>query len=215
MDRRGAKITEKHIRAYKNYVAKELGLIEKYSGKEAAFKNAPYLMKMYLHIAEHPEEYRVYDDGPGVTYYELEFVESVWTIRIKLMELAEKNDIPQEVLFIPRISIEGRYGQIINLRVIKIIRELFDKDEDDDFRKLRQYKAFHRSSKIAVWTEHSDEAVKLYTDLNKKFKVSKKDLIKKRLNLFDEEFARQQMMWMSEYIWIHNWVVEAYKNQNQ
>ncbi|TZF83916.1 hypothetical protein FW774_10695 [Pedobacter sp. BS3] len=208
-------ITEQYIIAYREFVNVELALTAQHNGEEYAKRMAPYYEGMYKHISQNPSEYIVFNDDCDVTYYEMEFIEAVEPIRERLFELAKQNNIPTEILFIPRVKIkEGFWGSIINRKVIKIVRQLFDEEQGEEYATLRQFKAFDRSSPINKWTTSKNGKNFLY-----EFQVSQgiraETLIRKRLYLFDKEFVRQQMMWMSEKIWLHNEVVTAYKKWEQ
>lgn len=204
-------ITKQYVKAYREFVTIELALTAQYNGEEYAKRMTPYYEGMYKHISQNPSEYIVFNDDCDVTYYEMEFVEAVEPIREKLLELAKQNSIPTEILFIPRVKIEeGFWDSIINRNVIKIVRQLFDEEQGEEYKMLRSFKAFDRKSAINKWTKSKNGKNFIF-----EFQVSQgiraESLIRKRLYLFDKEFVRQQMMWMSEKIWIHNEVIEAYK----
>lgn len=208
-------ITEQYIRAYREFVNVELALTAQYNGEEYAKRMTPYYEGMYKHISQNPSEYIVFNDDCDVTYYEMEFVEAVEPIRERLFELAKQNNIPTEILFIPRVKIEeGFWDSIINRNVIKIVRQLFDEEQGEEYATLRQFKAFDRKSPINKWTTSKNGKNFLY-----EFQVSQgiraETLIRKRLYLFDKEFVRQQMLRMSEKIWLHNEVITAYEKWEQ
>lgn len=203
-------ITEQYIKAYKDFVKVELSLTTQYNGQEYAKRIAPYYQGMYDHISQNPDDYIVFNHDCNVTYYEMEFVEAVEPIREKLFELAKQNGIPTQILFIPRVKIyEGFWGSIINLNVIKIVRQLFDETSGKEFETLRLFKAFDRNSLINKWVNSKNGKNFLF-----EFQVSQgiksEFLIRKRLYLFDKEFVRQQMLRMSEKIWIHKEVIAAF-----
>ncbi len=203
-------ITEEYIKAYQDFAKIELELTSQYNGKEYAKRMAPYYNGMVDHISKNPKEYMIFKES-GVPYYEMEFVEAVEPIRNELVKLANQNGIPSNILFIPRVKIkEGFWDSIININVIKIVRKLFDEATGTDFETLRQFKAFERYSPISKWIKSKNGKNFLY-----EFQVSdgirSELLIKKRLYLFDKEFVRQQMMWMSEQIWIHHEVINAFE----
>jgi len=208
-------IPTEYIRAYENFVNQELELIALHNGIEYAKRISPYYQKMYLNISNSPNDYMLFDDSP-VEYFEMEFAESVEPIRNELMSLAELNNIPSEILFIPRVKLaEGRWDSIINIHVTRMIRKLFDETSGEDFETLRLYKAFDRNGKVHRWTE-STNGVAFLREYQKQNGVLSKTLVKKLLYLFDDEFVRQQKLWMSKKIWIHNDVVRAFeqwKNQ--
>ncbi len=208
-------ITEQYIKAYREFVNVELSLTAQYNGEEYAKRMTPYYEGMYKHISQNPSEYIVFNDDSDVTYYEMEFVEAVEPIRVRLLELARQINIPTEILFIPRVKIEeGFWDSIINRNVIKIVRQLFDEEQDEEYATLRQFKAFDRKSPINKWTTSKNGKNFLY-----EFQVSQgiraETLIRKRLYLFDKEFVRQQMLRMSEKIWLHNEVITAYEKWEQ
>lgn len=208
-------ITEQYIKAYLEFVNVELALTAQYNGEEYAKRMTPYYEGMYKHISQNPNEYIVFNDDCDVTYYEMEFVEAVEPIRERLFELAKQNNIPTEILYIPRVKIEeGFWDSIINRNVIKIVRQLFDEEQDEEYATLRLFKAFDRKSPINKWTTSKNGKNFLY-----EFQVSQgiraETLIRKRLYLFDKEFVRQQMLRMSEKIWLHNEVVTAYEKWEQ
>lgn len=203
-------ITEEYIKAYQDFAKIELELTSQYSGKEYAKRMTPYYNGMVDHISKNPDEYMIFKES-GVPYYEMEFVEAVEPIRNELLKLANQNGIPSNILFIPRVKIkEGFWDSIININVIKIVRKLFDEATGTDFETLRQFKAFERYSSISKWIKSKNGRNFLF-----EFQVSEgirsELLIKKRLYLFDKEFVRQQMMWMSEQIWIHIEVIKAFE----
>jgi len=203
-------ITEKYVKAYNDFVKTEINLTVQYSGQEYAKRIAPYYQSMSAHIAQNTQDYIVFDES-NVTYFEMEFVEAVEPIRDRLLELAEKQEIPTNILFIPRVKIEeGFWDSIINVNVVRIVRQLFDEEKGEDFETLRQFKAFERGSSIDRWTKSKNGKNFLF-----EFQISQgirsEFLIKKRLYLFNKEFVRQQMMWMSRQIWIHIEVVQAYE----
>ena len=66
----------------------------------------------------------------------------------------KQNGIPTEILFIPRVKIEeGFWDIVINLNVIKIVRQLFDEATGEEFHTLRLFKAFDRNSSINKWVK--------------------------------------------------------------
>jgi len=204
-------ITEQYIKAYKDFVKVELSLTSQYNGQEYAKRIAPYYQSMYNHISQNPDDYIIFNHDCNVTYYEMEFVEAVEPIREKLFELAKQNEIPTEILFIPRVKIEeGFWGSIINSNVIKIVRQLFDEAPGEEFETLRLFRAFDRNSLIKKWVNSKNGKNFLF-----EFQVSQgiksEFLIRKRLYLFDKEFVRQQMLRMSEKIWIHKEVITAFE----
>jgi hypothetical protein len=141
-------ITEQYINAYGDFVKAELSLTSQYNGEEYAKRIAPYYQGMYNSISQNPNDYIPFNADCNVTYYEMEFVEAVEPIRERLLELAKQNGIPTEILFIPRVKIEqGFWASVINLNVIKIVRQLFDETSGEEFETLRLFKAFGRSSK--------------------------------------------------------------------
>jgi hypothetical protein len=207
-------IPENYIRVYENFVSKELEVIALHNGSEYAKRISSYYNKMYLNIANSPRDYMLFDDSP-VEYFELEFAESVEPIRDVLMSLAELNNVPSEILFIPRVKIaEGRWDSIINIHVTKLIRQLFDETAGEDFETLRLYKAFDRYGKVHGWTE-SASGISFLRDYQKQKGIPSKTMIKKLLYLFDDEFVRQQKLWMSKKIWIHNDVILAFEQWNK
>ena len=116
---------------------------------------------MYRHISNNYKDYIPFNDSCGVTYYEMEFVESVEPIRDRLLVLAKKNEIPTEILFIPRVKIEeGFWDSIINISVFKNCTTTFDEEEGDDYATLRQFKAFDRKSSINKW--NTSKMVKIF-----------------------------------------------------
>lgn len=204
-------ITEQYIKAYQNFIKVELSLTSQYNGQEYAKRIAPYYEGMYRHISLNPNDYIPFNDDCGVTYYEMEFVEAVEPIRELLFDLAKNNNIPTEILFIPRVKIEeGFWDSIINFNVIKIVRQLFDEATGEEFETLRLFKAFDRNSSINKWVKSKNGKNFLF-----EFQVSQgirsEFLIRKRLYLFDKEFVRQQMLRMSEKIWIHKEVIAAFE----
>lgn len=203
-------ITEKYVNAYQHFLKEELSLAQQYSGQEYARRIAPYYQGMIAHITENYNDYILFNES-NVTYYELEFVETVEPIRDKLFELAKANDLPYFLLFIPRIKIEdGYWDRVINLRTAKIIRQLFDEGTGEDFETLKKFKAYDRNSQINRWIKSKNGKNFLF-----EFQVSEgirpELIVKRRLYLFDKEFVRQQMQWMSEKIWIHKEVVIAFE----
>jgi len=207
-------ISEQYIGAYSKFVTQELELISLHNGVEYAKRIAPYYHQMYAHIANNPHEYIIFTES-SVTHFEMEIAESVEPIRNVLLPLAELNRVPSEVLFIPRVKIsEGLWDSIINIHVTKLIRQLFDETSGEDFETLRLYKPFDRNGKIHRWTE-STSGIYFLREYQKQTGIQSKSLIKKLLYLFDNEFVRQQKMWMSEKIWIHKDVILAYENREQ
>jgi len=205
-------ISEEYIRAYESFVSQELELIALHNGSEYAKRISPYYNRMYQNIANSPSDYVLFDESP-VEYFEMEFAESVEPIRNVLMSLAEINKVPSEILFIPRVKIaEGFWDSIINIHVIKLIRQLFDETSGEDFETLRSYKAFDRNGKIHRWTD-STKGISFLHECQKQRGIQSKTLVKKLLYLFDDEFVRQQKMWMSKKIWIHNDVIRAFEQR--
>lgn len=204
-------IQEKYFKAYNSFIDEELKLSVRYNGFEYTKRLRPYYRKMREYIQTHKSEFILFKDSK-VKHYEMEFVESVDKIRNKLLNLAELNNIPKEILFIPRARIEEeeKWEKIINIKVEKLIRLVFDKSNEPDFETLRLYNAYERNSPIARWTARKNGKNFLF-----EFQVSEgirsEFLIKKRLYLFDNEFVRQQMMWMSQMVWIHKEVEKAYQ----
>jgi hypothetical protein len=203
-------ISEEYVRAYENFVTQELELIAQHNGSEYAKRITPYYNKMYSNIANSPTNYMLFDESP-VEYFEMEFAESVEPIRNVLMSLAEINNVPSEILFIPRVKLaDGVWDSIINIQVVRLIRQLFDETVGEDFETLRLYKAFDRNGKIHRWTE-STNGYSFFREYQKQTGIQSKTLVKKLLYLFDDEFVRQQKMWMSKKIWIHNDVIHAFE----
>lgn len=200
----------KYFQAYNRFIDEEIKLSAQYNGFEYAKRISPYYKRMGEYIQNHKDEFILFKNS-NVKYYELEFVETVEDIRDKLLVLAEQNNIPKEILFIPKVKIEeGVWEQIISTKVENLIRQLFDDTEEPEFETLRLYNAYERSSPIARWTSRKNGKNFLF-----EFQVSEgirpELLIKKRLYLFDNEFIRQQMMWMSQMVWIHREVEKAYQ----
>jgi very-short-patch-repair endonuclease len=203
-------ITEQYIKAYKDFVKIELSLTSQYNGQEYVKRLAPYYQDMYNHISQNPEDYIIFNHYCNVTYYEMEFVEAVEPIREKLFDLAKQYGIPIQILFIPRVKIdEDFWGSIINLNVIKIVRQLFDEATGEEFETLRLFKAFDRNSLINKWV-NSKSGKNFLFEFQVSQGIKSEFLIKKRLYLFDKEFVRQQMLRMSEKIWIHKEVIAAF-----
>ncbi len=207
-------ISKEYIQAYKNFITKEINLTRTYKGDEYANRIAPYYLKMYQHISNNHLDYTVSKKSP-VTYFEMEFAESVEPIRNVLLNLAKQSNIPTETLFVPRVKINNDlWDSIIHNDVSTLIRNLFDQTEGEDFETLRLYRAFERYSPIVKWTKSKNGKNFLY-----EFQVTQgirsEFLIKKRLYLFDNEFVRQQMMWMSEQIWIHQEIISAFNKWEQ
>ena len=204
-------IPEKYIIAYQEFEKIELELASQWSGVEYAKRLAPYYETMVSHISTFPEEYILFADC-GLPHYEMEFAEAVEPIRDELFRLAKENEIPENILFIPMVKIDdGTWHKIINIRVVKIIRQLFDETPGEDFETLRLYKGFHRRDRIHKWL-NSQAGTNVVQEIIRSSGVKYKDLIKKRLNIFDKEFARQQMMWMSKFTWIHVELASAYRD---
>ena len=203
-------IDKEYVSAYKNFVNEEIKLSAQYKGTEYAKRIEPYYNKMYGLIESEQANFSIFKNST-VTYYEMEFAESVEPIREKVIELARLNNIPIEILFIPRVKInEDLWDQIIHCDTEKIIRKTFDETQQEDFETLRLYKGFDRYHSIIKWSKSKNGKNFLY-----EFQVSQgirpESLIKKRLYLFNSEFVRQQMMWMSEKIWVHQVVIDAFE----
>lgn len=203
-------ITEEYINSYRKFVEQEIQLTAQYNGNEYAKRIEPYYRKMYELISKDQSNYIIFKSS-SVTYYEMEFAETVEPIREKILELAQKENIPIEILFIPRVKVNGNlWDQIIHKNVERIIRTTFDQTDEEDFKTLRLYEGLDRYHSIIKWSKSKNGKNFLY-----EFQVSQgirsEFLIKKRLYLFNREFVRQQMMWMSEKIWVHQVVIEAFK----
>lgn len=160
-------------------------------------------------VKEKPEDFIRFEES-GVEFMELKFAEAIPEIKDRLYQLAIENNISQDIIFIPRTKIkEGFWDNIINIKVADLIRQIYDLAENDEFATMRQFKILDRGSPISRW---------LYTKFGKNFLyeyqisegIRAETLVRKRLYLFNNEFVRQQMMWMSESIWIHKVVVEAF-----
>lgn len=208
-------ITKEYIEAYNNFVTRELSLISQYRGVDQAQSVAPYYKEMCRYISKNPDEFIIFNSACGVSFHEMEFAESVEPIRERLLELAKQNNISKEVLFIPKVKIgEGFWDRIINKNVIKIVRQLFDEETGEEYMTLRQYKSFDRTNPLNKWLKTKNGKNFLF-----EFQVSQgvraEVLIRKRLHLFNREFIRQQMMWMSEKSWIHNEVIAAFQKWEQ
>jgi hypothetical protein len=202
-------IPEKYVTAYKNFVEEEISLNAKYNGEVYAAKLAPYYQKMIAHIEANVEEYVIFDKS-SVKFWELEFAEYVVPIREKLLKLAVDQHIPMQTLFIPRVKIEGdKWDRVIFKGVVKLVRQVYDESDEDDFSILRRYLPTSRSSKLYFWTENI-AGKKAIAAISNQTGLKSKELVVKQLKLFNNDFVKQQMQWMSREIWIHKELSAAY-----
>ena len=204
-------IPDNYIPALEKFTVEEVKIIKLYPGITKFYKPDGYYEKMYRYISTNPEQFILFKDS-NVSFIEMEFAESVKTIKDKLYSLANENHIPNEVLFVPRIKIaDGYWESIIHIKVAELVRNLFDNESDEDFQTLRLYKVIERKSSINKWTKTKNGKNFLF-----EFQVSEgvrqEALIKKRLYLFDRDFVYKQMMYMSTKIWMHIVVIEAFEN---
>ena len=185
-------------------------MIKLYPGVEKFKKPDGYYEKMYQYVSSNPQEFILFKDS-GANHIEMEFAESVKKINDKLISSANENKIPREVLFIPRIKIaDGQWESIIHIKVAELVRNIFDNEPDEEFQTLRLYKIIDRKSSIDKWIKTKNGKNFLF-----EFQVSEgirqESLIRKRLYLFDRNFVYKQMMYMSNKIWVHKVVIEAFE----
>ena len=204
-------IPDNYIPALKSFVVEEVKMIKAYPGIGKFYKPDGYYETMYDYVSAKLEEFILFKKS-GVNFIEMEFAESVKKIKDKLISLAGTNNIPYEILFIPRIKITERHWEsIIHNKVAELIRIIFDNETDEDFQTLRLYKLIERNSPLARWTKSKNGRNFLF-----EFQISEgvrqESLIKKRLYLFDRSFVYAQMQYTSSKIWIHKVVVEAFQN---
>ena len=189
----------------------EVAMIKQYPRIAKFYKPYGYYEKMYHYISTNPDQFILFKDS-NVIAIEMEFAESVKKIKDKLYSLANKNHIPNEVIFVPRIKITtGYWESIIHIKVAELVRNLFDNESDEDFQTLRLYKVIERESPIDKWAKTKNGKNFLF-----EFQVSEgvrqEALIKKRLYLFDRNFVYKQIMYMSTKVWMHRVVIEAFAN---
>ena len=139
------------IEALKFFVTEEVRLIKKHNGQEKGENADIYFNKMYQYVSAHPEEFVQFDDS-GVSFLENEFAERVKAIRQKIVHFSSHNNIPAEVLFIPRLKINKRFrNSFIHVKIAEYIRHLFDHENDENFNTLRVFMPISRKSEVNKW----------------------------------------------------------------
>lgn len=203
-------ITKEYISAYDNFVKEELGLIKTYSDLETYDKFKFLYTEMNRNISTNPKDFINFSDS-SVTYYELEFTERVAFLRDKLAELAIKNSIPLEILWIPRVKIhQNLWDSIISIRVAKLVRQIFDEETHPDLATYRLYEPVDRTDGIFKWLKTKNGKNFLY-EFQVSMGIKSEALIKKLFYLFDRDFVYVQKLYMSNKTWLHKEVIEAYK----
>lgn len=203
-------ITKEYILAYDNFVIEELGLIKTYSDLDTYNKFKFLYTEMNQHISANPEDYIKFSDS-SVKYYELEFTERVAFLRDKLAELAVKNSIPLEILWIPRVKIhQNLWDSIISIQVAKLIRQIFDNENHPDLATYRLYEPVDRKNEIFKWLKTKNGKNFLY-EFQVSIGIKPEALIKKLFYLFDRDFVYVQKLCMGNKTWLHKEIIEAYK----
>jgi very-short-patch-repair endonuclease len=200
---------KEYISALENFKNEEINLTLQFEGVEAHLKAKKYYEAMFNYVSKNITEFIPFDSAE-ITYFELEFTESVPEINKIFLDLAERDKIPFEILFIPRYKINNNlWDRIISKKVVSLIRELFDKEPGENFETYRMFQVFDRDNNISDWLKTKNGKNFLF-----EFQISEgirsELLIKNRLYLFDRNFEIVQMKWMSTKLWIHNVVVAAY-----
>ena len=204
-------IPDNYIQALKNFVIEEIKMVKTSPEIEKFKKPDGYYESMLRYVSLNPQKFILFKQS-DINFIEVEFAESVKKIKDKLFFLANQNNIPHEVLFIPRIKItHGHWESIIHIKVAEFLRNIFDNEADEEFQTLRLYKIIERNSTLVKWTKTQNGKNFLF-----EFKVSEgirsESLIKRRLYLFDRNFVYAQMQYASNKIWIHKVVIEAFQN---
>lgn len=203
-------VDKKYVNAYRDFVRMELELASVYSGKEYARRMTPFYERMLDHIEKNFQDYVVFDDSK-VSWFEREVAEEVDPIRELVLSNAAKQGFPVEAIFIPRVKLEEKkWDRIVHVRVAEMIRSVYDEAPGADFEMLRNYRSFHNRTPIVKWI-WSVEGMDVVTQIQRKNRCKIKFLIRNVLNLFDNEFVRQQLLWLSQETWIHHSVISAYE----
>ena len=203
-------ITPEYIAAFELFVTEESRLVTQQRGEESGNRVRQYFTDMYNYLKDQSGEF-VDLGSSGVTLLESEFAERSQQIREKLFTLTDESAIPRHGIFIPSIKLDGNFkNHIIHRRVATLVRQLYDFNSDDHFSTLRQFKPVDRVGDICKWLNTKNGKNFLY-----EYQVSeglrKEVLIRKRLQLFDKGFAWTQMAYMSQMIWIHQVIWDAYE----
>jgi very-short-patch-repair endonuclease len=203
-------ISDNYLPALERFAIEETRMIKINPHVNKFYKPDGYYEKMYNFVSANPAEFIPFKES-GVHFIEMEFAESVKVFKDKLISLAKEFEIPEEVLFIPTISIEvGKRESIIHVKVAELIRKIIDTDTDEEFQTLRLYKIVERKSAISKWIKTKNGKNFLF-----EFQISegiREDVwVKNRLYLFDKSFVYEQMRCMSTKMWIHNVVIDAFE----
>ena len=97
-------LSETYLYALKNFTLEEVKLIKQYHGETKANKRAEHYSKMYSYVLSNAKDFIPLEDS-NVNYIEMEFAERVEKIKEKLIALASENNIPDEIIFLPRVKI--------------------------------------------------------------------------------------------------------------
>lgn len=202
-------IPQAYITALEEFVAVEVNLTLRHSGEEHGAKAREYYTAMYDYVSANPDKFILFQDS-GVSFLESEFIERVRPIKEKLTVLTDRHHIPGCAIFIPSLKINNTYKhRIIQIQVAEFIRQIFDKEPDEQFSTLRQFRPVDRKGPLFKWLKSKNGKNFLF-----EYQVSeglrKEVLLRKRLQLFDSDFTWVQMMYMSQKEWAHEVVVEAF-----
>jgi hypothetical protein len=116
-------ISDNYLPALERFTIEEARMIKLNPDVNKFYKPDGYYEKMYNFVSANSSEFIPFIES-GVHFIEMEFAESVKVIKDKLISLAKEFAIPEEVLFIPTISIEvGKRESIIHIKVAELIRK--------------------------------------------------------------------------------------------
>lgn len=207
-------ISTHYINAYKRFIEEEIPLIGSYEGAEKGLNYSSIYYEMVEYLEDHPEEFINFTKS-GISKFEFDLIENVDTLFELFSSIAEQKNIPNCVWFLPRVRLEGvKYIKFIHKEVAKIIRDVFDNCELEDFKIYRAYEAHHRRGELILWAKwiKGKEALKTTSKITG---IPQNKLIVGKLKLFDDSFVSAQYQYMSEWSWVHKEFVEVYKAQKK
>lgn len=197
------------IEEYRKFAEEEVKAMSTVMGSEYTIPRADYFYDMVDYLENNPQEFITIGQG-NVTQHECDFIKFCSYIRKPFERLAIKYEIPACVWYLPKVQVKSSKSvHYIHKDVAKVIRYLFDESHEDDFITYRKYKPHHKHSKIGFWVK-SQEAKPMMNSISKEFGIPKNELVKSKLRIFDDDFVSIQFRWMSEFIWIHNNLIEKF-----
>ncbi len=204
-------IPTKYIEAYFKLLTKEMQLTHAIEGVISGEQSNEYFSTMYSYIEHRPDDF-VDLEKSGVQLHELELAERVPQFLLMLLEAARIWDVPQEILFVPAARVNGKWRQFIHKDVVRIVRMIYDDNPDAAFATLRKYTSLHKYHAVTRWVETKD-GKQFLDQYQKSTGTNKKDIFKKRLQLFGPEFASAQARLLSQDVWVLKDIIQGYNER--